>query len=199
MNKWFLLGLGTVVGVFMLLGLLLARPYTLRGSQINSPKIAPEIALTATDGRPFRLSDQKGKIALVFFGYTSCPDVCPTTLAEMKQVRESLGKKADQVEFIFITVDPQRDTPGRLGKYLSLFDPTFIGLTGSDAELQPVYQSYGVYVEFPDGQNLSENYAVTHSAVTYLIDRQGRLRLTYSYGSARDDMVQDIRYLLRKD
>ncbi len=117
----------------------------------------------------------------------------------MKQVRESLGKKADQVEFVFVTVDPQRDTPERLGKYLALFDPTFIGLTGSDAQLQPVYQSYGVYIDIPAGQDMTGNYTVTHSAVTYLIDRQGRLRLTYAYGGPREDITQDIRYLLRKD
>lgn len=183
----------------MAAGLLFARPYSLRGSQIDAPGPAPEIELNDANGNLFRLSEQKGKLALIFFGYTSCPDVCPVTLAEMKQVRASLGNKAGQVQFVFITVDPERDTPERQRKYLALFDPAFIGLTGSVAEMEPVWAAYGVYRAVDKNDETAAGYLVEHSARTYLIDRQGRLRLTYAYGTAREDIVQDIRYLLRKD
>ncbi len=198
-NHWLILGATGLVAVVALLGLTLARPYSLHGSELSSPKLAPEIALTNSAGQPFRLSDQKGKLVLLFFGYTSCPDVCPTILAEMKQIHESLGKEASQVDFVFVTVDPNRDVPERLSKYLAQFDPTFIGISSTQAQLEPVWKAYGVSVGIPDGQNMNANYSVNHSTYTYLIDRQGRLRLIYDYGTPQEQIEQDIRYLLRKD
>ncbi len=197
MNRWFLLGLVTVIGVAALFGLALARPYSLHGSPIDTPKPAPEIALTDAGGQPFRLTDQKGKLVLIFFGYTNCPDVCPTTLAQFKQVRADLGKEAGQVQFVFVTVDPNRDTPARMSQYLASFDPTFIGIPGSEAQLATVWRSYGVSVDTSAGQAATANDTVNHSAYTYLIDRQGRLRLIYDYGTPYTDIEQDIRFLLR--
>ncbi len=197
MNRWFYLGLGTAIGLIAVVGLMLFRPYTLHGLPIDTPKTAPEIALTSAGGQPFRLSAQKGKIVLIFFGYTSCADVCPTTMAQMKQVRQDLGKQANQVEFVFVTVDPSRDTPQQITSFLDKFDPTFIGIPGTKAQLEPIWKDYGVAVGIPAGQNMSGNYTVTHSSYIYLIDQQGRMRLLYDYGTPSTYIEQDIRYLLR--
>lgn len=188
---------GVVLGLILAAGAFFARPYTLRGSEIDPPVAAPDVVLPATDGSTFRLADQQGKLVVMFFGYTFCPDVCPATLSEMKQAAEKLGPQAAQVRFVFITVDPQRDSVQRLQAYLNAFHPDLIGLSGSEAELQPVWNAYGVFRAVRSGSS-PQNYLVDHSARTYLIDRQGRLRLTYSFGTPVDDLVGDIRHLLKE-
>ena len=188
---------GVVLGLILAAGAFFARPYTLRGSEIDPPVAAPDVVLPATDGSTFRLADQQGRLVVMFFGYTFCPDVCPATLSEMKQAAEKLGPQAGQVRFVFITVDPQRDSVQRLQAYLNAFHPDLIGLSGSEAELQPVWNAYGVFRAVRSGSS-PQNYLVDHSARTYLIDRQGRLRLTYSFGTPVDDLVGDIRHLLKE-
>ncbi len=172
-----------------------ARNYAFRGSLIDPPFSAPDITLNDQNGQPFRLSDQRGRIVLIFFGYTHCPDICPTTLAQFKQARTQLGSQADQVRFVFITVDPQRDTAERMKTYLAALDPTIIGLSGSEADLTPVWSHYGVYRQKQAGPT-PDDYSMDHSTQVYLVDKQGNLRLTYAYGTPTDNMVQDIRYLL---
>ena len=137
-------------------------------------------------------------MVLLFFGFTSCPDVCPTTLSDFKQVRQRLGKDADRVSFVFITVDPDRDTPERMAKYASGFDPSFIGLSGDEAQLGPVWKAYGVYRQLKKASADDTAYEVEHSTQLYLVDASGNLRLTYSYGTPVDDLLQDIRFLLKK-
>jgi len=171
-----------------------ARPYTFHGSLIEPPAPAPDFALSDQNGNPFRLSDQNGSIVLMFFGYTTCPDVCPATLAQLKQVRADLGRDADAVRVVLVTVDPGRDTAEQLRNYLSGFDPAFIGLTGSFEQLDIVYRSYGVYQAIPQ---LRPGYTVEHTDRIYVIDAKGNLRLTYTTDTASGEIAGDVRELLK--
>lgn len=206
-SKWLLL-VGIALGLaFAVAGTLFPRPYTFHGSLIDPPVAAADFTLTDQNGQPFRLSDQKGKVALVFFGYTNCPDACPTTLTQFKQIRRQLGKSADGVKFILVTVDPERDTPERLRDYLSGFDPTFVGLTGSVEQMETVWQGYGVYREKVPAEGATsdasahthadEEYAVDHTTRIYAIDTRGNLRLTYTIDTATEDVAQDVQQLLK--
>ena len=190
--------LGIALGLAIIAAIVFARPYTLRGSVLMPPVPAPEISLTAGDGSPWRLSDHKGQVVMIFFGYTTCPDVCPATLGEMQALREQLGEKlARDVQVVFITVDPQRDTPERLAKYVTAFDPTFTGLSGTEEALQPIWSAYGVYREIRPNAS-GATYLVDHTARTYVIDRAGNLRLSYSFGTPLDDLLQDTKFLLKE-
>jgi protein SCO1/2 len=190
--KRMLFWLGLLGGLVTVTALFLAQPHRLTGSIIDPP-----VAAGAIDLGDFPLSQQQGQVVLVFFGYTYCPDVCPATLGEFKQVYKRLGKQADQVEALFITVDPQRDTPEKMQQYTAAFDPHIRGLTGSMDELERVWQAYGVYrQEQPTGED--GVYLVDHSARTYLIDRQGNLRVTFAFGTPVDDIVSDVKYLLNQ-
>ncbi len=173
----------------------MSRGYTFHGSTFDPPAAAPDIALNDQNGQPFRLSDQRGKVVMIFFGYTHCPDICPTTLAQFKQARQELGGQASAVRFVFITVDPERDTQQRMKTYLDSLDPTIIGLTGTEAQLGPVWQKYGVYRQKQPGPT-PDNYSMDHSTQVYLVDQKGNLRLTYDYPSATADWLEDIRHLL---
>ncbi len=182
-----------MVAVFLLVGT--TRPYTFQGSLIDPPVDAPLFELTDVDGRPFQLRDMAGQVVIMFFGYTSCPDVCPVTLTEFLQVRSQLGELAENVSFVFVTVDPERDTPERMKKYLTNFDPQIIGLTGSRTELEPVWASYGVYEAKVEGGS-EENYLVDHSSRIYVIDAEGNLRLTYLFGTENKAIAEDVRHLI---
>ena len=188
---------GILAVVLLIWAAAFARPYNLHGSEITTEVQAPAVTLTLADGSSFQLHALKGKIVLLFFGYTSCPDVCPTTLADMKRVKADLGDKANQVVFVFITVDPLRDTPERVQGYAAGFDPLFIGLSGSEAELEPVWQRYGVYRKIQESTS-AVGYLVDHSARVYLVDTTNRLRVTYPYGTPVEDLAADIRFLLKE-
>lgn len=182
---------GLTAGLLLAAGIFFTRPYQLHGSVIAPPQPAPEIALG-----DFRLEQQAGNVVLVFFGYTSCPDVCPTTLGEMKTVLTKLGSQAEKVSVVFITVDPKRDTPERAQAYAAAFHPRIIGLSGTTAELEPIWQAYGVFRAERPGST-DDVYSVDHSARTYLIDPQGNLHVTYAYGTPVQDLVSDIKSFLK--
>jgi protein SCO1/2 len=185
-----LIALGLAAGLFIAAGIAISQPHRLSGSVIDPPQPAPEIALGN-----FTLSANRGKTALIFFGYTSCPDVCPATLGEMKEILNRLGDKAGGVAMIFITVDPKRDTPEKMSTYTAAFDPRIHGLTGSLEQLNQVWQAYGVYrAEQPTGNE--GLYTVDHSSRAYLIDPQGNLRTTYTFGTPTDDILADIKSLM---
>lgn len=179
------------------LGIWLFRPAgSLRGTTYAEPyPAAPAINLTRSDGASFKLDDLRGKIVLVFFGYTSCPDVCPTTMAELKTALDRIGpEKADQVQVVFITVDPQRDDPQRVQEYANHFNKEFIGLSGSEAELARVWSDYGVFRSVAEGSPAT-GYLVDHTARVTLIDQEGRLRSSYGFETPVEDIVHDLKLL----
>jgi protein SCO1 len=194
-KEYLFVGLGLVLGLAAVMIFALTRPYHFRGSLIDPPFPAPDFTLPSQKG-DFTLSSQRGSLVLIFFGYTNCPDVCPATLSEMKEISQRLGKDAGRVKFVFITVDPGRDSVERTGQYVSNFSPDFYGLSGSEAQLDPVWKAYGVYRSL--GDTSQSNYPVEHSAQQYLIDSSGNLRLTYSFGTPVDDILSDARYLIKQ-
>jgi protein SCO1/2 len=198
-SRFLYVGIGGIVGLALMLAgwQILGRAYTYQGSLIDPPAKAADIQLTDQYGNPFRLSDQKRKVVMIFFGYTNCTDVCPTTLSHFKQIRAQLGSQAQDVEFLFITVDPARDTVQRMKDYLANYDPAFIGLTGTQAELESVWKNYGVYVSIPDNASASgTGYEVNHTTRIYAIDKQGNWRLTYPYEMNVNALLDDIRHLI---
>ncbi|MGQ9849318.1 MAG: SCO family protein [Aggregatilineaceae bacterium] len=166
----------------------------LPGTLLDPPKEVGDFTLTDQDGQPFRLSDLRGKVALLFFGYTNCPDVCPTTLAEFKRIKVLLGEDVERVAFVFVSVDGARDTPERLAAYVRAFDPQFIGLTGDDATLRPIARDFGVFYQRVNYES-DVNYLVDHTASTFVVDQQGRLRLVFPYGTDPAAIVTRLRAL----
>lgn len=164
--------------------------------RINPPKPAPDFELIDQHGNPFRLSDQQGNAVVLFFGYTTCPDVCPATLGQLRVVKEQLGDAADRTRFVFVSVDPARDTPEALQKMLTRFgDDDFIGLTGEPADLVQVWRDYNVYVEQvpAEGEAGDEgHYWVTHSSYVYLVNPDGVMELLYFHNFDIPGMAEDI-------
>jgi protein SCO1/2 len=169
----------------------------LRGGVFEPPQPAPPVVLTDQRGQVFDLSAQTGKVVLLYFGYTYCPDVCPTSLADMATARRELGADAARVQVAFVTVDPQRDTPEVLNRYLGAFDKTYLGLSGTTLELKRVMDAYQVKAVRRDTAG-SASYTVDHTAFIYVVDPQGRLRELLPFGTRADDIVNDVRLLLRK-
>jgi protein SCO1/2 len=192
---WVGVGLFALVVVAILTAVFLARPPQYYATAYE-PKPAPEIVLPLRTGGSFHLSDLKGRIVLLFFGFTNCPDICPTTLANLRQVVTQLSPDAaPRVQVVFITVDPDRDTPARAQEYASQFDPSFIGLSGSTAELEQVWSRYGVYREL-GASDAAGNYSVTHTARVTVIDPKGNLRLSINYDATWPDILHDVQILL---
>jgi len=188
----FLLIGAVATGVF-----LFSKPASFRGTTYAEPyPAAPEIELTHANGTNYRLSEMRGKVVMLFFGYTSCPDVCPTTMAELKQALEKIGDQADQVQVLYVTVDPQRDTPARVQEYVDHFNPSFIGLSGSESELAKVWSDYGVFREIVDGTSAA-GYLVNHTARVTMIDQQGNLRVSFPFDTPVENIVHDLKLLLK--
>ena len=176
-----------------------ARGAALRSGAFEPARPAPEVALPATTGGEFRLSGQRGKVIALTFGYTSCPDICPTVLAELAQVRLRLGGAARRVQVAYVTVDPDRDSAARLRAYTEQFDKTFVGLTGTAEQLAAVWKAYGVSVVRRDLPGTRPPmYLLHHSASVFLIDPGGRLRVMAPFGTPVDDVVHDVRALLKE-
>ena len=170
-------------------------PHVFYGSPYQDPNPAPPIPLLDTSGFPFQLKDYHGKIILLYFGYTFCPDVCPSTLANVRHILDELGDSSHEVVFMMITVDPARDSPENLEKYMSRFHPGYIGIWGEGEELEIVKQSYGVFSE-TDPESDPVNYLVSHTARIFLIDQEGILRTGYSFGTSKEEILSDIEYLI---
>lgn len=168
---------------------------TLKAGVFEPPSAAPNFSLPASTGGEQALANYRGKVVLLGFGFTTCPEVCPTTLAVLAQARKRLGAQADQVQVLYVTVDPERDNAERMQGYLRGFDPTFVGLTGAPDKLAAVRAKYGVTAE---RKNIGNSYSVAHSSSVYLIDRKGLLRGMMPYGRAPDDYVHDVRILLNE-
>jgi len=176
-----------------------AGEYAFTGGSWDPPHPATDLALTDQNGQPFSLADHRGKVILLYFGYTYCPDYCPTTLADFQQVKQDLGERANEVEVVFVSIDPARDTPARLKEYLTFFDPAFIGLTGTDEQLTPILRDYYVTATKGDATPSPSGtpfYLVSHSTSLYAIDQAGNLRLTWKYGTSPADITADVTHLL---
>jgi protein SCO1 len=165
----------------------------LKAGVFDPPRAAPEFALQGSNGKPLKLSDFRGKVVILGFGFTSCPDVCPTTLGVLGQAHKKLGAQGQDVQVLYITVDPERDTPDRMRAYLRGFDPSFIGGTGSADQLEAVRKEYGIQA---NRKQYGESYTFGHSSFIYLIDRKGLLRALMPYGHSPDDYVHDAKLLL---
>jgi protein SCO1/2 len=199
-RKTLMVGIGSflLIGIVAAWAILFAKPASFRGTTYAEPyPAASDFALARADGSSFQLSQTRGKIVLLFFGYTSCPDVCPTTLAELNQAMGQLGTDADRVQVVFVTVDPGRDTPQRVQEYVNHFNPTFIGLSGTEDELTKVWQDYGVFREIVEGTS-ALGYLVNHTARVTLIDAAGNLRISFSFEMPVDDIVHDLKLILEE-
>ena len=165
---------------------------------ITPPDPLPDFTLTGVDNQPVSLSDLNGRYVLLFFGFTHCPDFCPLTLADFRQIKSLLGEQADSVEFVFVSVDGERDTPEVMGRYVSGFDPAFIGMTGSADQLEALAQPYGLTITLNKDAPDDDDYSVDHTTLTYIIDPQQRLQALISFGTPPDVIADYLRTYLNK-
>lgn len=201
--RWLLLGviLGAIVVAAVLVwtvargGLSLGAP-SFNGLLMQSPERAPDFEMMASTGERVSLSDFRGRVVLLYFGYTFCPDACPTTLNELKKVMAELGPQGDEVQVIMVSVDPERDTPEALREYLANFHESFIGMTGTEEELLAAATPLGIYYNQHEG-TAATGYLVDHTTTLMAIDQEGYLRLLYSYETPADAIAADMRELLR--
>jgi len=198
---WATLGIllfaGTVAAWSMINGRLPFSAPSFKGQLLQSTDPVPDFTLTTHTGERLSLSDLRGKVVLIYFGYTFCPDACPTTLNELKKVPPALGNRAEDVQVVLITVDPLRDTPDVLSEYLAHFDPSFLGLTGSEGEILAAAAPFGIFISKHEGTPTT-GYLVDHTSSVLAIDKQGHLRLIYSFESPGEDIAADVRHLVRE-
>lgn len=169
------------------------------GRTIDPPREAPEISGLNWDGQPFRLSDQRGKVAILSFGYTFCPDVCPFTLWKMKDVFARLGEEASDVAFVFISVDPERDSPEKIAEYVSAFDRRFFGVHVGGESLETVTEAYEVTVRrvpYQNPANLDGSYNIDHTGTYFVVDRRGRIRLRHPPNATAEELLPDLLTLI---
>jgi protein SCO1/2 len=165
-----------------------------QGSLVAPPRLLDDFTLTSQAGTPVALHELRGKAVLLFFGFTNCPNICPTTLSEFRAVKRALGNDADKLAVVFISVDPEQDTVETLRQYVNAFDPGFVGLRGDQATLAKIGPQYDLYYQ---KQPLGDGtYTVDHTAISYLIDPTGKLRTIYPYGTPAAGITTDIRALL---
>lgn len=204
MKKFGLIGLGIVilVGVGVLArGVLLGGeddgqpPVELRGNAIKPPLPIDDFSLTSTNGGDFTLSQNTGKLTLIYFGFLNCPDFCPNTLAKLTRVYQDLGEQAEQVQVIFITVDPERDTPELMARYVAAFDPSFQGLYGDISQTQEAMNRFGITAVRREVDS-ALGYLVDHTTTTYLLNQSGELAARYDYEVTYEDILHDVKVLL---
>ncbi len=192
-----------IVGLIVIIGLigiftftqLIEIEYRYQGSLIDPPLKAQDFSLIEADGTVFKLSDHEGEVVLMFFGYTNCPDVCPTTMSDFKNIINNLGDQEKDVSVVFITVDPERDTPEVMSEYVAAFHPDFIGLSGSMEELHPIWDSFYVFQQKMDSDSHSD-YLVDHSSRAIAVDKYGNFRLTFPFGMSWEGIKEDISHLI---
>ncbi|MFZ2309089.1 MAG: SCO family protein [Rhodoferax sp.] len=164
---------------------------------VTGAEYAKGFELTDHNGQVRHLTDFAGKVVVMFFGYTQCPDVCPTSMAELAGIKKALGKDGDRLQGLFVTVDPQRDTPEVLKGYMANFDPTFLALSAPPDKLAELAKEYKIYYKRVEGKTPS-SYTMDHSAGSYVYDTKGQLRLFTRYGSDPKGLTEDVRILLKQ-
>ncbi len=172
------------------------RPHTFHGTVIQSPEPSYDFTLTGADG-DVSLSDFRGKLVLVYFGYTFCPDICPATLANVGQALNQIGGRADEVQLIMVSLDPERDTPEKLAEYVGHFHPSFIGITGTHEEIDTVASLYGIFYQVNKGSDATK-YLIDHTATLLVIDREGYLKLVFPFGVTSQEIADDLKYMIRQ-
>ena len=188
-QKVLLIGYAVIVLLFALTSCSAFKP-AFKGEKVNPVTSAPEISMTDQNGNPFQLSAMRGKVVLVFFGFTNCVDECPLTMAHIKLAVESLGNDAKDIQVVLVSTDPVRDTPQALQDFLGKFDASYTGIPGTVDELKKIWNDYGVVVE--DGGE-------THSSFTYIVDKRGSLRLTFAPETSPEDIASDLKILLAEN
>lgn len=166
-----------------------------RGADITGAEYAKALSLPDISGQPRTLGDFKGKVTVVFFGYTQCPDVCPTTMAELAQVKKSLGADGDKLQAVFITIDPERDTPEILKSYMASFDPSFVALRGTLEQTQAAAKEFKVYFAKVPGKT-EGSYTMDHSAGSFILDAKGNPRVFERYGAGPEGLTADVKALI---
>lgn len=169
--------------------------YKFYGVPLDPVVTAPLEPLVRDDSTRFAIGAQRGRASLVFFGYTNCPDICPTTLADWKRVKTALGTAANYVNFVFVTIDPETDTPAVVERYLAQFDTAFVGLTGGADEIAAIAQAFGV-TAFAQDTLPSGHAAMVHPSRVYLVDPRGRVRFAYPPGLKPEEIAEDVRHVL---
>lgn len=196
--KWIIIGIGALIAglaVGWLLINFLQRPYTYHGTLIQSPDPADNFSLQGADGNTVSLQDFRGQAVMIYFGYTFCPDVCPATMVELAKAYDALGEESSRTQVIMISIDPDRDSPQLVQEYVSHFDPSFIGLSGSSEEIASAATPLGIYYEKEEGSE-STGYLMSHTSSVIVIDPDGHIRLLYSFNSTGEEMAEDISHLL---
>ncbi len=183
--------------LILLLALLLgcsSKPASFIATDLTGADFASAFTLTSPAGKTVQLSDFQGKAVVVFFGYTRCPDICPTTMSDLAKAMKILGDDANRVQVIFITLDPERDSAELLQQFVPAFDARFIGLTGTPQQIQQVTQTYKIFVQ--KQADKQQQYTIDHSAGAYVYEPSGKLRLYFKYGQSAEDMAHDLQLLL---
>jgi protein SCO1/2 len=192
MRAWLV---STLVAVVVLGACSAPSDESFRATDITGAEFARKLELTGHDGKPRTLSDFKGKVTVVFFGFTHCPDVCPTTLSKLAEVSKRLGADAERLQVLFVTVDPQRDTQEVLSRYVPAFDPRFLGLFGDAEATARTAKEFKIVYQKQAGKT-PDSYTVDHSSGTFVFDPEGRVRLFVRHAQPVDDLVHDLRLLL---
>lgn len=183
--------LGLAVGYFFF------RPHAFHGTVIQSPDPSYDFTLTSSKG-DVSLSNFHGKLVLIYFGYTFCPDICPATLANIAQAMRDMGPaKAEQIQTMMISLDPERDTPEKLADYVAHFDPTFIGITGKKEQIDEVTSLYGIFYQKHEEPGKS-GYLIDHTATLLVVDRKGYLKLVFPFGVTAAEIADDLEYMLKQ-
>jgi protein SCO1 len=200
MNKRHALRLMAWTGLAAAAGLSLAacseKKPSFNAVDITGADYARGFSLTDADGKLRTLADFKGKVVVLFFGYAQCPDVCPTTMSEMAQVKQQLGADGDKLQVLFVTVDPERDTPAVMKAYMGAFDPAFVALIPTPEQLPALAKDFKAYYKKVEGKTPT-SYSMDHSAASFVYDPEGRLRLYARYGAGVPAMVSDLKALLK--
>ena len=191
------LGIGVALGALFLVIRPFFGPTEWHGVEFQSTQPVTNFTLTGPGEQPVSLVDFRGKVVMLYFGYTFCPDVCPATMVELRDAMENLGKRSQDVQVIMVTLDPERDTVEVLEEYVAHFDDSFIGLTGTPDELIAVTAPMGIFHEKHEGSEAS-GYLIDHTATVAVLDKTGKLRLAYLFGTTGEEMAADLKYLVRE-
>lgn len=195
MKRWGAIAAAVLLGVGVALFVvpaMVGEPHEFAGTVLRNPEPAPSFTLTADTGEPAGIDAYAGKVVLMYFGYTFCPDICPASLAELADAMDYLGADSADVQVVMVSVDPARDTPELLGDYVDHFDPSFVGMTGTDEEIAAVADLYNVYYQAHEG-TAATGYLVDHWAGVIVVDREGRLVEMLGFGTKGEAIAADIR------